>query len=49
VRDDPTLNATAMDSDPLQVESVGVEEREGRLYHNCELLLAVQERETYGG
>lgn len=46
-RDDPTLNDTALETDPLNVDDVDVEEYGGRLYHVCDLTLTAREREDY--
>jgi len=44
-RDAHTVGGTALNSELLHVESVGEEEHAGTLYHVCELVLAVRERE----
>ena len=46
-RADPTLNGTAFDSDPLQVDIVGNVMFGSVLCHFCELRLLVQEEEQW--
>lgn len=42
-----TLNGTALDSEPVSIDSVDTEEYGNRLFHTAELTLVVRERATY--
>ena len=42
-----TLNGTAIDSDPVNIDNVDTQEYGNRLFHTAELSLVVRERTTY--
>ena len=42
-----SLNGTALNSDPVQIDNVDTDEYGNRLFHTAELTLRVQDRDTY--
>jgi hypothetical protein len=42
-----TLNGTALNSDPINIDNIDEDEYVHRLFHTCELTLTVHDRATY--